>query len=71
MIDAYLLSTPIIGHSNNGDDPYRLCKEEKLLSEQYLHLAKVGALLYLAPSTRPNITFAISILARHNACPLL
>ena len=71
MNDAHPLSTPMVGRSTNGDDPYRPCEEEKTLSEQYPYLIAIGALLYLATSTRPDIAFAISILARHSAHPTL
>lgn len=72
MIDAYPLSTPMVGRSNQGDDPYRPCEEEEEpLSEQYPYLAAVGGLLYLATSTRPDIAFAISVLARHSSRPTL
>ena len=72
MIDAHPLSTPMVGRSNKGDDPYRPCEEEEeILGEQYPYLAAVGALLYLATSTRPDISFAVSVLARHSARPTL
>ena len=72
MIDAHPLSTPMVGRSSKGDDPYRPCEEEEeILGEQYPYLAVVGALLYLATSTRPDISFAVSVLARHSARPTL
>jgi hypothetical protein len=72
MIDAHPLSTPMVGRSSKGDDPYRPCEEEEeILGEQYPYLAAVGALLYLATSTRPDISFAVSVLARHSARPTL
>ena len=72
MIDAHPLSTPMVCRSNNDNDPYRPCEEEEeTLSEQYPYLAAVGALLYLATSTRPDIAFAVSVLARHSARPTL
>jgi len=68
----YPLSTPIVGRSNKGDDLYHPRKEDKeLIDELYLYLAMVRVLLYLAISTRSDIAFAISVLARHNTCPII
>jgi len=72
MIDAYPLSTPIVTRSSKEKDPYRLCEEdEETLSENYPYLATVGALLYLATSTRLDIAFAVSVLVRYSAHPTL
>jgi len=60
----------MIGRSNK--DLYCPCKEEEeSLNEQYPHFTAVGALLYLATSIKPDITFAISIFAKHSAHPKL
>lgn len=72
MIDVYPLLTPIVGRDRDGHDPYYSCdKEDEILGEQYPYLAAIGALLYLATSIRSNIVFVISVLARHNAYPIL
>lgn len=68
MIDAYPLSIPTVGRNTKGDDLYHPYKEEEeTLTKQYSYLAVVGGLLYLATSTRLDISFAVSILARHSA----
>ena len=52
-------------------DPFRPLDEgEKILGHQVPYLSVVGALMYLANSTRPNIAFAVNLLARHNATPV-
>ena len=62
------LSAPMIGRSKTSDDPYAPYKEEE---EEEFHnrtqyLAAMGALLYLSTYTRPDISFAVSVLARHS-----
>ena len=66
MDKANPLSTPMIGRSNTKDDPYHLChEEEEGFMDRTRYLAAVGALLYLAIFTRPDISFTVSVLARH------
>jgi hypothetical protein len=69
MDNANALSAPMIGKSRTEDDPYRPTDddEEKIDKPQYL--AAVGTLLYLATNTRPDISFAVSVLARHSQKP--
>jgi len=72
MIDAYPLSTPMVGYSNKGAYLYHPCETEELLGEElYPYLTAVKALFYLTTSTRPNIVFAINVLARYSAYPKL
>jgi hypothetical protein len=51
-------------------DPFRPPDEgEEVLGPQVPYLSVVGALMYLANSTRPDIAFAVNLLARHSAKP--
>ena len=52
-----------------GEDPYRPCEEEEDEIDKQRYLAAVGALIYLATHTRPDIAFATSVLARHSRKP--
>lgn len=67
MDKASPLSTPMIGRSSTKDDPYHSCvtKEEEF-HDCNKYLGAVGALTYLSIFTRPNISFSVSVLARHN-----
>jgi hypothetical protein len=50
----------------------RLKKEvEEVLGPEYLYLNVIGALMYLANNTRPDIIFLVNCLARHNATPTM
>ena len=40
-------------------------KGEEILGSHLPYLSAIGALMYLANSTRPDITFAVNLLARH------
>jgi hypothetical protein len=68
---AYPAKTPMIGRSLQVDqDPYRPRKEgEEVLGAEYLYLSAIGALMYLANSTRPDIAFAVNLLGRYSAEP--
>ena len=69
MENANALSTPMIGKSRTDEDPYRPADTEEKEVDKKQYLAAVGALLYLATNTRPDISFAVSVLARHSQKP--
>jgi hypothetical protein len=71
MDQAHPLTSPMIGRSKNGDDPYhpREEEEEEEVVDKQRYLTAVGAFTYLTTHTRPNIGFATSILARHSQNP--
>jgi hypothetical protein len=49
-------------------DPFKPCEEgEEILGPHVPYLRIVGAPTYLANSTRPDIVFAINLMARHSA----
>jgi hypothetical protein len=55
---------------NIKTDPFRPLDEgEEALGPQVPYLSAIRALMYLANSTRPDIAFAVNLLARHNAAP--
>jgi hypothetical protein len=66
MDQANPLSAPMMGRSRTFDDPYCSCEEEEEFYDKNKYLAVVGALLYLSTYTRPDNSFATSVLARHS-----
>ena len=51
-------------------DPFRPKEEdEEVLGSEVPYLSAIGALMYLANCTRPDIAFAVNLLARYNAAP--
>lgn len=53
-------------------DPFRPRDEnEEILGPEFPYLSVVGALMYLANCTRPDIAFAVNLLARHSAAPTI
>ena len=71
MDKANPLSTPMVIRSLNIEiDSFRPCEEnEKILDSEFPYLSAIGALMYLANCTRPNISFAVNLLARFNSAP--
>ena len=43
--------------------------DENILSPEVPYLNAIGALLYLAQCTRPDISFAVNLLARYSSAP--
>jgi len=44
-------------------------EDEELLGTKVPYLSAIGALIYVANFTRPDIAFAVNLLARHSAAP--
>jgi hypothetical protein len=54
------------------NDPFRPLQEgEGVLGSKYPYLSAIGALMYLANNTRPDIAFAINLLARYSVTPTM
>ena len=71
MNKANPLSTPMVVRSLNIEtDPFRSCEEnEEILYSEFLYLSVIGALIYLANCTRPDISFAVNLLVRFSSAP--
>ena len=71
MDKANLLSTPMVVRSLNiKTDPFQPHEEnEEILGPEVPYLSAIGALMYLANCTRPDISFAINLLARFSSSP--
>ena len=65
------LSTPMVVRSLNIEsDPFRPPEEkEEILGPEVPYLSAIGALMYLANCTRPDISFAVNLLARFSSSP--
>ena len=71
MDKAYPLSSPMIVKSLDAEkNPFRPKEEnEALLSPEIPYLSAIGALLYLAQCTRPDIAFSVNLLSRFSFAP--
>ncbi|KAK9065509.1 hypothetical protein SSX86_014910 [Deinandra increscens subsp. villosa] len=71
MDKANPLSTPMVVRSLNVDkDPFRPCEDnEEALGPEIPYLSAIGALMYLTNCTRPDISFAVNLLARFSSAP--
>ncbi|KAD2805852.1 hypothetical protein E3N88_39229 [Mikania micrantha] len=71
MDKANPLSTPMFVRSLNVDnDPFRPCEDnEEVLGPEIPYLSAIGALMYLTNCTRPDISFAVNLLARFSSTP--
>ena len=71
MDKSYPLSSPMVVRSLEvTKDPFRPKEEnEELLGPKVPYLSEIGALMYLANYTRPDIPFLINLLARYNSAP--
>ena len=71
MDKAYPSKTPMVVRSLDRDkDPFRpKGDDEEVLGPEFPYLSAIGALMYLANCTRPDISFAVNLLARFSASP--
>ena len=71
MDKTHLLSSLMVVRSLDvKKDPFRPCeKGEKLLGPEVPYLSAIGALMYLANCTRPDIAFSFNLLARYSSAP--
>ena len=65
------LSSPMVVKSLNVNKyPFHPLKErEEILGPEVPYLSAIGALLYLANNTRPDIAFIINLLTKYSATP--
>ncbi|CAM8940081.1 unnamed protein product [Rhodiola kirilowii] len=64
------LSTPMVVRSLDVDkDPFHPCEESEEILGQVPYFSAIGALMYLANCTRPDIAFAVNLLARFSSAP--
>jgi hypothetical protein len=73
MDKAYSARTPMIVCAlENDKDPFKPREEgEEVLGQEYPYLSAIGALLYLANNTRPDIAFAVKCLTRPSVAPTM
>lgn len=73
MNHSYPVSTPMKMRSLDPiKDMFRKRTEnEDILGPKKPYLSAIGSLMYLANQKRPDISFAISLLARHSAQPTI
>ena len=71
MDEAHPLSTPMVVRSLDvNNDPFRPQeKVEEILGSEVPYLSAIGALMYLANTTRPDIAFVVNLLARYSSAP--
>ena len=72
MDKAYPLSSSMVIQSLEvKNDLFCPCekKNEELLRPKVPYLNAIGALMYLANCTRPDIAFSVNLLARYSSAP--
>ena len=71
MDKSHPLSSPMVVRLLEvTKDPFRPKEEnEELLGPEVPYLSAIGALMYLANYTRPDIAFLVNLLARYNSAP--
>nr|GEZ49944.1 retrovirus-related Pol polyprotein from transposon TNT 1-94 [Tanacetum cinerariifolium] len=71
-LDMRLMDVVIVYLSLHVDnDPFRPCEEdEDVFGPEVPYLSAIGALVYLTNCTRPDISFAVNLLARFSSSPI-
>ena len=71
MDKSHPLSTPMIVRSLDVENDQFRPKEENedIIGPEVPYLSAIGALMYLANNTRPDISFAVNLLARYSSSP--
>jgi hypothetical protein len=71
MDNAHPLSTPMVVRSLDvNKDPFRPYENnDEILGPEVPYLSAIGALMYLANTTRPDIAFSVNVLARYSSAP--
>ena len=71
MDKTHPLSSPMVVRSLDvKKDQFRPCKKgEELLGPEVLYLSAIGALMYLANYTRPDIAISVNLLAMYSFSP--
>ncbi|XP_035835803.1 secreted RxLR effector protein 161-like [Helianthus annuus] len=60
----------VVRSLNVENDPFRPCGDNKeVLGREVPYLSAIGALMYLTNFTRPDISFAVNLLARFSSAP--
>ncbi|XP_074342802.1 secreted RxLR effector protein 161-like [Apium graveolens] len=72
MDKSYPLTTPMVVRSLEPDkDPFRPREDdEEVFGPEIPYLCVIGALMYLANNTRPDIAFAVNLLARFSSASM-
>ncbi|XP_074378407.1 secreted RxLR effector protein 161-like [Apium graveolens] len=72
MDKSHPLTTPMVVRSLEPDkDSFRPREDdEEVLGPEIPYLGAIGALIYLANNTRPDIPFAVNLLARFRSAPM-
>jgi hypothetical protein len=73
MDKAHPLSTPMVVRSLDVKKDHFRPQEvgEETLGPEVSYLSAIGALMYLANCTRPDIAFSVNLLARYSSAPTL
>ena len=71
MEKAHPLSTPMMVWSLDVKNNHFRCKENnaEILDPEVPYLSAIGALMYLANCTWPDIAFSVNLLARYSVVP--